>query len=254
MYTPVYDSIKERSTSDITVDKNKFYLVQTPQISNFNHLKSSLKKCINKNINCPDESFVIEHANLPLSKVKGSRSNIKVTEYEDLEILNNFLIRSGVGFDLHKYEAGDGIILGGCKIECDYSIVAHSDGDVLLHSIADSILGAAALGDIGIFFSDQDKKNKDLDSSEIIEYCLDKLNEKNLEIYNIDTTIICEQPKITPHREKILKELSNLLSIPVSSIGLKATTSEKIGIIGKNKAIAVQSLVNLREKHENITN
>ena len=159
-----------------------------------------------------------------------------------------------MGFDLHKYEAGDGIILGGCKIKCDYSIVAHSDGDVLLHSIADSMLGAAALGDIGIFFSDQDKKNKDLDSSEIIEYCLDKLNEKNLEIYNIDTTIICEQPKITPHREKILKELSNLLSIPVSSIGLKATTSEKIGIIGKNKAIAVQSLVNLREKNENITN
>ena len=254
LYTPVYDSIKEKSPSDITVDKNKFYLVQTPQISNFNHLKSSLKECMDENINCPDESFVIEHANLPLSKVKGSRSNIKVTEYEDLEILNNFLIRSGVGFDLHQYEAGDGIILGGCKIECDYNIVAHSDGDVLLHSIADSILGAAALGDIGIFFSDQDKKNKDLDSSEIIEYCLDKLNEKNLEIYNIDTTIICEQPKITPHREKILKELSNLLSIPVSSIGLKATTSEKIGIIGKNKAIAVQSLVNLREKHENITN
>ena len=254
LYTPVYDSIKEKSPLDITVDKNKFYLVQTPQISNFNHLKSSLKECMDENIKCPDESFVIEYANLPLSKVKGSRSNIKVTEYEDLEILNNFLIRSGMGFDLHKYEAGDGIILGGCKIECDYNIVAHSDGDVLLHSIADSILGAAALGDIGIFFSDQDKKNKDLDSSEIIEYCLDKLNEKNLEIYNIDTTIICEQPKIAPHREKILKELSNLLSIPVSSIGLKATTSEKIGIIGKNKAIAVQSIVNLREKHENITN
>ena len=254
LYTPVYDSIKEKSPLDITVDKNKFYLVQTPQISNFNHLKSSLKECMDESVNCPDESFVIERANLPLSKVKGSRSNIKVTEYEDLEILNNFLIRSGVGFDLHKYEAGDGIILGGCKIECDYNIVAHSDGDVLLHSIADSILGAAALGDIGIFFSDQDKKNKDLDSSEIIEYCLDKLNEKNLEIYNIDTTIICEQPKIAPHREKILKELSNLLSIPVSSIGLKATTSEKIGIIGKNKAIAVQSLVNLREKNENITN
>lgn len=248
LYTPVYDSIKKTSSEDTTLDKNKFYLVQTPQISNFNHLKSSLEKCIDQNINCPDESFAIEYANLPLSKVKGSRSNIKVTEREDLEILNNFLIRSGVGFDLHKYEAGSGIILGGCKIECDYKIVAHSDGDVLLHSIADSILGAAALGDIGIFFSDQDEKNKDLNSSEIIEYCLDKLNKKNLEIYNIDTTVICEQPKITPHREKILKKLSNLLSIPVSSIGLKATTSEKIGIIGKNKAIAVQSLVNLREK------
>ena len=183
-----------------------------------------------------------------MSKVIGSRSNIKVTEPEDLDILNNFLTRSGVGFDLHKYQAGDGIILGGYKIECDYKIIAHSDGDVLLHSIADSILGAAALGDIGIFFSDQDEKNKDLNSIEIIKYCLDQLNERDLEIYNIDTTVICEQPKIAPHREKILKELSNLLLIPVSRIGLKPTTSEKIGIIGENKAIAVQSLVNLIEK------
>ena len=249
LYIPVYDSLKEEiSPKDTTKDKNKFYLVQTPQISKFSHLKSSIKRCIDENINCPDESFAIEYANLTLSKVKGSRSNIKVTELEDLEILNNFLTRSGVGFDLHKYQAGDGIILGGYKIECDYKIIAHSDGDVLLHSIADSILGAAALGDIGIFFSDQDEKNKDLNSIEIIKYCLDQLNERNLEIYNIDTTVICEQPKIAPHREKILKELSNLLSIPVSKIGLKATTSEKIGIIGENKAIAVQSLVNLREK------
>ena len=248
LYTPVYDSIKEIDSKEKTKDKSKFYLVQTPQISNFNDLKIALKKCIDENINCPDESFAIEYSDLTLSKVMGTRSNIKITEPEDVELLSKFLTRSGTGFDLHKYEAGDGIILGGYKIKCDYKIVAHSDGDVLLHSIADSILGAAALGDIGKFFPDNDQSNRDLNSSKIIKYCLDKINELNLEIYNIDTTVICEEPKINPHREEILQKLSSLLMIPVSRIGLKATTSEKIGIIGENKAIAVQSLVNLREK------
>ena len=230
------------------VDKNKFYLVQTPQISNFNDLKKSIKKCLDEDIDSPDESSAIEHSNLKLSKVKGARTNINVTEKEDVKILNKFLTRSGTGFDLHKYEPGNGIVLGGCKIKCNYKIVAHSDGDVLLHSIADSILGAAGIGDIGMFFSDKDDNNKGLDSSLIIEYCLDELKKLNLEIYNIDTTIICENPKINPFRDQILKKMSLLLQVPTSRISLKATTSEKIGIIGNNQAIAVQSLVNLKDK------
>ena len=248
LYTPVYDSIKKNGVVEETIDKNKFYLVQTPQISQFSDLKLSIKKCIDKDIYCPDESSAIEYSNLKLSKIKGRRSNIKITEPDDLEILNKFLTRTGMGFDLHKYERGSGIILGGYKIECDFRIIAHSDGDVLLHSIADSILGASGLGDIGKHFSDQDKKNKNLDSSKIIKFCLMKLDELNLEIYNVDTTVICEQPKINPHREKILKKLSKILGISTARIGLKATTSEGIGIIGKNKAIAVQSLANLRDK------
>ena len=244
LYTPVYDSIRE---DDITLDKSKFNLVQTPQICNFKDLKKSIQNCLDNNVDCPDESFAIEYSNLKLSKIKGVRSNIKVTEKVDIEILNNFLTRSGVGFDLHKYEPGDGIILGGYKISCDYKTVAHSDGDVLLHSIADSILGAAGLGDIGMFFSDQDNKNKNLDSTIIIEYCLSELDKMGLEIYNIDTTIVCENPKINPHRRKILENLTDILKIPLSKIGLKATTSEKIGIIGNNEAISVQSIVNLKD-------
>ena len=244
LFTPVYDSIKETHTKD----KNKYHLVQTPQISKFKDLKLSLKKCIEENIECPDESYAIEYSNLKTSKIKGRRSNIKITEPDDLDILNKFLTRSGIGFDLHKYKDGSGIILGGCNIDCNYKIIAHSDGDVLLHSIADSILGASGIGDIGKYFSDQDEKNKNLDSTKIIRFCLDKLNELNLEIYNVDTVIICEEPKINPHRDNILKSLSLILEIPIDKIGLKATTSEQIGIIGKNKAIAVQSYVNLREK------
>jgi len=244
LYTPVYDSIRE---DDRTLNKSKFNLVQTPQICNFKDLKKSIQNCLDNNVDCPDESFAIEHSNLKLSKIKGVRSNIKVTEKADIEILNNFLTRSGVGFDLHKYEPGDGIILGGYKISCDYKTVAHSDGDVLLHSIADSILGAAGLGDIGMFFSDQDNKNKNLDSTIIIEHCLSELDKMGLEIYNIDTTIVCENPKINPHRRKILENLTDILKIPLSKIGLKATTSEKIGIIGNNEAISVQSIVNLKD-------
>ena len=244
LYTPIYDSIKKNKTKN----KNKFHLVQTPQISKFEELKKSLNKCIDENIECPDESFAIEYLNLKTSKVKGRRSNIKITEYEDIEILNKFLTRSGVGFDLHKYDKGSGIILGGYKINCDYKIIAHSDGDVLLHSIADSILGASGLGDIGKFFPDQDDINLNLDSSEIINFCLKELKNLNLEIYNVDATIICEEPKINPHRDNILKSLSSILKIPINKIGLKATTSEKIGIIGNNEAIAVQSLINLKDK------
>ena len=244
LYTPVYDSIREDNR---TLDKSKFNLVQTPQICNFKDLKKSIQNCLDNNVDCPDESFAIEHSNLKLSKIKGVRSNIKVTEKADIEILNNFLTRSGVGFDLHKYEPGDGIILGGYKISCDYKTVAHSDGDVLLHSIADSILGAAGLGDIGMFFSDQDNKNKNLDSTIIIEYCLNELDKLGLEIYNIDTTIVCENPKINPHRAKILENLTDILKIPLSKIGLKATTYEKLGIIGNNEAISVQSIVNLKD-------
>ena len=100
---------------------------------------------------------------------------------------------------------------------------------------------------IGKYFSDQDPKNEGIDSKEIIEFCLETIKNKDLEIHNIDATLICEEPKINPHRDSILKSLSKILKIPVDSIGLKATTSEQIGIIGKNKAIAVQSFVNLRE-------
>ena len=142
-YSPVYDSIKQLSNNDKTVDKNDFLLVQTPQISKLVDLKNSIKSCLKEGLHIPDESFAIEHCGFSSSKILGRRSNIKVTEKHDIDYLNKFLTRGGIGFDLHKYKQGKGITLGGVKIECDFEIVAHSDGDVLLHSIADSILGAA---------------------------------------------------------------------------------------------------------------
>ncbi len=188
----------------------------------------------------------MESNDLMISRIQGRSSNIKITYKEDLELLKKFITRTGTGFDLHTYKPGKGILIGGYLLECEHEIEAHSDGDVLLHSIADSILGASALGDIGMFFSDKDESNKGLDSKNIIKFCLDKIKDLNLEIYNIDATIICESPKILPHRDAIIESLSCILNLPKSKIGLKATTAEKIGIIGHHKAIAVQSLVNLK--------
>ena len=247
-YLPVVDSIKKTiAGKDNTESKSNYYLVQTPQISKFIKLKSQLEILLKKGITVPDESFAIESGDLVISRIKGKSSNIKITQREDLELLEQFKTRTGTGFDLHTYSEGKGILIGGYLLECDYEIEAHSDGDVLLHSIADSILGASALGDIGIFFSDTDEQNKGLDSKEIIDFCLEKIKSMNLQIYNIDATIVCESPKISPHRNNILESLESILKIPKSKIGLKATTSEKIGIIGKNKAIAVQTSVNLKE-------
>ena len=245
-YIPISDSLRSKELG--TVDKNEYFLAQTPQVCSFHDLKQSLQLCISDGVNVPDESFALEYSGFNVSRILGSRSNIKITYKDDLKLLSKFNTRTGTGFDVHRYQEGNGITLGGFKVTCEYSIIAHSDGDVLLHSIADSILGASALGDIGIFFSDQDINNKGLDSKKIIEFCLNKIESIGMEIYNIDSTIICEQPKINPFRDNILKSLSQILGIPESKIGLKATTAEKLGIIGKNKAISVQSLVNLKDK------
>ena len=244
-YIPIVDSIKNIQ-ENLTKNKADYYLVQTPQISKIDKLKSALHSLISMGTDIPDESFAMESNDLMISRIQGRSSNIKITYKEDLELLKKFITRTGTGFDLHTYKPGKGILIGGYLLECEHEIEAHSDGDVLLHSIADSILGASALGDIGMFFSDKDESNKGLDSKNIIKFCLDKIKDLNLEIYNIDATIICESPKILPHRDAIIESLSRILNLPKSKIGLKATTAEKIGIIGQNKAIAVQSLVNLK--------
>lgn len=245
-FIPLSDSLRSKSKG--TMDKKDFFLVQTPQICKKVALKDSLISCAEASIEAPDESFALERSGFLVDKIIGNRGNIKITYKEDIQLISKFNTRSGTGFDVHRLEDGKGIVLGGHFIPCEFSIIAHSDGDVLLHSIADSILGAAALGDIGKFFSDSDVANKDIDSKEIIDFCISKINELGLEIYNIDTTIICEYPKINPHRENILESLSNILGVNENKIGLKATTVEKLGIIGKNKAISVQTIANLKQQ------
>lgn len=151
-------------------------------------------------------------------------------------------IRIGIGYDVHKLSEGYKLILGGVLIPHNKGLVAHSDGDCLIHAIIDSLLGAAGLYDIGTYFPDTDPKYKNISSISLLSETYKLLVSNNYEISNIDSVIICEQPKIKPHIDNMKNNISKVLNIPVSHIGIKATTEEGLGFTGKKEGIACQAV------------
>ena len=145
----------------------------------------------------------------------------------------------GIGYDMHQLKEGETLFLGGIEIESKVGTVAHSDGDVLLHSIIDALLGAMCKGDIGDFFPDNDPKYKDADSKELYKEIISILEKDGFEIINIDVTIITEAPKISPLKGDLKKSIADLSNININQINIKATTNEKRGFIGRNEGIVV---------------
>ena len=242
---PVTDSLRvKKGDKTIPVDREKFLHVQTPQIFYRQSLQIALDKLKKENLHLSDESQAMEHAGFKVLAAPGERSNIKITYFEDLASFRKDL-RIGRGIDFHRFQPGDGLTLGNVFIDCKLSIVAHSDGDIVLHAISDALLGAAGLRDIGYYFPDTDKENKNLSSVKIIEKALGLLKEKGLRPKNIDFVIVCEQPRIGPYADQIKKSLGEILSIEESFIGVKATTSEKMGVIGDGNGIAVYAIASL---------
>jgi len=151
--------------------------------------------------------------------------------------------RVGHGLDLHRLEIKEGenfVTLGGVKIEHYKSIIAHSDGDVLIHALVDALLGSIAMGDIGTYFPPSDEKWKNANSAIFLSHVVNLLEEKNARIFNIDATIICEKPKLLPYRNKIVENLGRMLKIDVSRINLKGKTNEKLGYLGREEAIGAE--------------
>ena len=157
-------------------------------------------------------------------------------------------MRVGIGYDAHKLIPGKGIYLGGILIECEYSIKAHSDGDVIIHALIDSLLGAAALGDIGSLFPSKDPENKDISSSVLLAQVIGLLDSKNYKIINIDITLIAETPKIYQKTEQIIDSLSESLRVTKSSVSCKATTTDGLGFEGEKKGIACQAISLIEKK------
>lgn len=147
-------------------------------------------------------------------------------------------VRIGFGYDSHRFKDGDHIIVGGEKISFDKGLDAHSDGDVLLHALCDALLGAAAMGDIGKHFPDNDPKFKDIDSSELVKSVVLELEKKRYVVGNIDSTIILEKPKLALHIPAMQKNLSELLNISLGNVNVKATTNEGMGFIGRGEGVA----------------
>ena len=152
-------------------------------------------------------------------------------------------IRIGHGYDVHALKHGNGIVLGGVNISCDYCFIAHSDGDVLIHALCDALLGAMGQGDIGYHFSDTDVANSNRDSREFLRIVRSLMTAENYQLGNADVTIVAQSPKMSPHLDSMKQLLALDLEVEMSQLNIKATTTEKLGFPGRNEGIAVHAVV-----------
>ncbi len=257
---PVTDSLRTQDGS--VVPRDNLFMVQTPQAFDFKKILTAHHACYTQHkTDFTDDIAIANYHGLKTSFIQGKDENYKITYSYDLEkfrqkqmMLNNFPdIRTATGYDVHRLTSGDGIIMGGIKIKCPYKLVGHSDADVLLHAITDALLGTIAMQDIGYHFNPNDMRWKDAASGQFLQYAHQLLQEKQGFINFIDATIICEYPKISPHRESIRENIATLLHLPLEKISIKATTTEKLGFTGRGEGIAVQAIatVIMNNNHDN---
>ena len=160
--------------------------------------------------------------------------------------------RTGIGFDVHAFVEGRKLIIGGVEIPSDKGLEGHSDADVLLHAICDAMLGALALGDIGIHFPNSDAKWKDADSAILLKQVNELIQSKSYELGNLDCVLAMQKPQISPYVEKIIKQISEILNADVEQISIKATTTEKLGFVGRTEGVASFATVLLIKKELNV--
>ncbi len=236
------DSIKYKVKKQLfNLNRNNAILTQTPQAFKFKNLYNLSIKQKNK---ITDEATLFIENNLKIKFIKGENLNNKITFKEDIETNKTYY---GIGFDIHRLIRGKKLFLGGIKIPYHSGLKGHSDGDVIIHSIIDSLLGAMRKKDIGTFFPDNQKKYKNIRSPKMLKPIVEILNNNNYFINNLDINLICEQPKVSKYRDKIIKSLSNLLNIDKELINLKGKTAEKLGLIGKEKAIACEVICSITQ-------
>ena len=236
------DSIKYKIKNKLfNLNRNNSFLTQTPQAFKYKDLYNLSIKQKNK---ITDEATLFIDNNLAVKFIKGEKLNNKITYKEDIEINKTYF---GIGFDIHKLIRGKKLFLGGTKIPFHSGLTGHSDGDVIIHSIIDSILGAIRKKDIGTFFPDNQKKFKNIRSPKMLKPIVEILNKNNFYINNLDINLICEKPKVSKYRDRIIKSLSSLLNIDKELINLKGKTVEKLGLIGREKAIACEVICSISE-------
>ena len=234
------DSIKYKiKTSLFNLNRNNSYLTQTPQAFKF---KDIFDLSINQKNKIQDEATLFIENNFKIKFIKGENLNNKITFNDDTQETKTYF---GIGFDIHRLIKGKKLYLGGTKIPFHSGLKGHSDGDVILHSIIDGLIGAMRKKDIGTFFPDNKNKFKNIRSSKMLIPIILLLKNNNFYINNLDINLICEKPKVTIYRNKILNSLSNLMNIDKNIINLKGKTVEKLGLIGKENAIACESIVSI---------
>jgi 2-C-methyl-D-erythritol 4-phosphate cytidylyltransferase / 2-C-methyl-D-erythritol 2,4-cyclodiphosphate synthase len=233
------DSLKYRTNNQLfNLERKKSYLTQTPQGFKYKELYNLAVKEKNK---ISDESTLFINNEKKIKFIKGENSNTKITFKGDLFKEKTYF---GIGFDIHKLIKNKKLYLGGIKIPFHSGLKGHSDGDVILHAIIDAILGATRKKDIGTYFPNT-KKFKNIRSPKMLKPIIDDLYNSNFSINNLDINLICEQPKVSKYREKIINSISKLTTLNKEKINLKGKTVEKLGLIGKEKAIACEVIISI---------
>ncbi len=229
-----------------TVDRSGLWRAQTPQGFRFSSILEAHRRLAGAGLT--DDAAVAEAAGLPVALVPGSPDNIKVTTPIDLERAHRLLgaglpdIRTGMGFDVHRFAPGDGVMLCGVEVPHTHRLEGHSDADVALHALTDALLGAIAAGDIGSHFPPSEPKWRGVDSTVFLRHAAELVRARGGAINHVDVTIICERPKVGPHRPAMAARLAEVLEIEPGRVSVKATTTEKLGFTGREEGIAAQAI------------
>lgn len=233
---PPKDTI--RHIDDGTLDRSMLCCVQTPQGFRFGLLKEAFEKAMAEGFYGTDDASLVERLGHAVAIVPGEYTNIKITTPEDLTME----MRIGTGYDVHKLVEGRDLILGGVTIPYEKGLLGHSDADVLTHALMDALLGAAALGDIGKLFPDNDDSFKGISSIELLRRVKSALDDKGYSLGNADVTVICQKPKLAGYIDEMRVNIAEALNAEIDRISIKATTTEKLGFTGRGEGIAAEAV------------
>ena len=249
---PVSDTLKRGSAGLIaaTLDRTALYRAQTPQGFRFDAILKAHRAAAGQEL--PDDAAVAERAGMGVRLVAGSEDNLKVTRQEDFAHAERLIaagageFRTGQGFDVHAFGPGDHLWLCGLKLAHSQGLVGHSDADVGLHALTDAILGALGAGDIGMHFPPGDARWRDAPSHLFLRHAAELVRQARGGIVHVDVTIICEAPRIGPHRAAMIARIAEILGIPATRVSVKATTTEGLGFTGRGEGMAAQAVATLR--------
>ncbi|GAB5489461.1 MAG: bifunctional 2-C-methyl-D-erythritol 4-phosphate cytidylyltransferase/2-C-methyl-D-erythritol 2,4-cyclodiphosphate synthase [Parasphingorhabdus sp.] len=241
---PVVDTIVEEDKNYCgeTLSRDRLKRVQTPQAFDFDMLLAAHQNHQGE-LTATDDAQIFRAAGHQVALVKGDEKLKKYTTNDDFKKQEKVTtIRTGMGFDVHQLGAGEELWLGGIKIDHEKGLIGHSDADVLLHALTDALLGTVGGGDIGDHFPPSEAKWKNVASEKFVKFAAQFITEKGGSINNVDMTLMCEAPKIKPHREKIRLNVARLLDISPNQVSVKATTTEGLGFTGRREGIAAQAI------------
>lgn len=237
-----------------TIDRQGLWRAQTPQTFRFALLLAAHRAAAalgdSEETALTDDVAVAERAGLEIAMVEGEERNFKITTEEDMararrELAPRLETRTGTGFDVHAFGPGTAVTLGGIEVPHTQGLVGHSDADVVLHALTDALLGAIAAGDIGQYFPPSDPQWRGAASERFLKHAADLVKREGGRIVNVDVTLICERPRIGPYRDQMRARIADILGVAVHRVGVKATTTEKLGFTGRGEGIAVQAAASI---------